>query len=711
MRMRSALLLLSIAVSAAPLEAAPGSKFAASEVARFALRGTVRDRHGQAVPGATVVAILGESKSSVVTDANGVFRFSLPSGTYRVSVAAPGFATAFRNDVKVGAGQSADLAIIVSVPVPKDHLKAKPPPIPIPPPPPPVMLEDKIETAPPPPPPAPPAPPPVAAESGAKAPPPVAAADGHSAASSLYWNQWLEGKGRERVHWVPEAPPDVAESDIPRTTVVIDLSLADLSRLAGSGVAAAPATSDLASALSDDARVMVLPVVLGDALKLDDTGWKRLRVNAERLGAAPPALPTTAPAEDTAFRDLARTASVLDKPEWSPILLKVHGMKRGCAAVALSVWDHDLTHPLDQQFFPVAVGPVKCGPMPGGSGLSAALLRRYGSGSGDYDAALHVFEMPKAKFPTTAVFVARGDPKPRVWTLGRPLSDLPEAMGPDLARARDADHYAVNEASRTLMTELFTDDRNAGAALDVLRQSRGTPGRTIYARIVTSDGKNFPLPLGLIDIGGGVPLGSVATIVTPFPRDTAGTSRSGCINQRVMISDSDKFDGIQPRPSSGLLVGAEKAIGYFGATTSDRVALVLLGHHGEATAQLVFDSPPAPITPGSLTHRFDNSVGFFMVCGLATAPTKRDMTTWLEQFGTHGIDAAVASPFEIEADTAEKFLTAVQQVLAATPSTSSISFAELYSAAIKRMDEKRAWEAFEYVVIGDGSIRLCGEGS
>jgi hypothetical protein len=59
MRMRTALLLLSIAVSAAPLEATPGSKFAAKEVARFALRGTVRDRHGQAVPGATVVAILG----------------------------------------------------------------------------------------------------------------------------------------------------------------------------------------------------------------------------------------------------------------------------------------------------------------------------------------------------------------------------------------------------------------------------------------------------------------------------------------------------------------------------------------------------------------------------------------------------------------------------------------------------------------------------
>ena len=76
-----------------------------------------------------------------------------------------------------------------------------------------------------------------------------------------------------------------------------------------------------------------------------------------------------------------------------------------------------------------------------------------------------------------------------------------------------------------------------------------------------------------------------------------------------------------------------------------------------------------------------------------------------------GIDAAVASPFEIEADTAQQFLTAVQRVLAATPATSSISLAELYAAAIKRMDEKRAWEAFEYVVVGDGSIRLCGEGS
>jgi hypothetical protein len=216
-----------------------------------------------------------------------------------------------------------------------------------------------------------------------------------------------------------------------------------------------------------------------------------------------------------------------------------------------------------------------------GSGLSAALLRRYGSDSGDYDAALHVFEMPKSS-GTSAVFVARGDPRPRVWKLERPLSELPEAMGPDLGRARDAETYDVKEASRTLMTELFVrGDSAAQAALDVLKQLRTTPGKTIYARIVTRDGKNLPLPLGLIDVGGGVPLGSVATIATPFPRDSTGGPPSGCINQRVMISDNEKFTGILPRPSGGPLVGSEKAREYFEAASSGQVALVLLGHHAK----------------------------------------------------------------------------------------------------------------------------------
>jgi hypothetical protein len=138
---------------------------------------------------------------------------------------------------------------------------------------------------------------------------------------------------------------------------------------------------------------------------------------------------------------------------------------------------------------------------------------------------------------------------------------------------------------------------------------------------------------------------------------------------------------------------------------------VLLGHHG-ATEQILFDptTPETPMTPGFMTRKFDHGVGFFMLCSLATAP--RDLpTSWLETFGYHGIDGAIASPFEIQASTAELFLTAVQEVLAALPTTESISLAELYDAAIKRMGVDRAYEAFEYVVVGDGSIRLCGEKS
>jgi len=722
-------MMLSFALLLVSIAAAPGAAIKAGaathELARFELRGTVRDRQGAVIPGATVVAIAGESKASVVTDGNGVFRFSLPAGTYRITVTASKYAAVIRENVAVGAGQTSSLAFVLGThatakkAVPKDHVGAEPPPIPIAPPPPPVILEERIETAPPPPPPAPPSPPPATGNTGAEAPPPaaadghpVAAADGHPAPSALYWNEWLEGEGQKRLPWVPVPPPGVASSTLPSTDLYIDLSLADLSRLDGANVTSSASTSEMVSALAGETKVRVLPVVLGDALMLDSPGWRPLPINFDKMRTTSVRLPATSSIDDATFRNLARTASVLEKSDWKPIVLQVHGVTKGCAAVALSVWDANLRRPLDQQYFPVAVGPVKCGQMRGGPGLSTALLRRYGS-TGDYDAALHVFEMmmPRTKdLVTSAVFVAREDPRPRVWKVGYPLSALSKAIAPDLGLARASQPYAVEMASRTLITELFPDDPDAQAALAALKRLRSTPGKTIYARIVTESGTNLPLPLGLIDVGGGVPLGSVATVATPFPIDTDGNSSAACIDQRVMVSDSPNFTGMKPRPSGDPLVGYPKARDYFGGKTSDRVALVLLGHHGE-TEQLVFDplTPKIPMTPNFLTRRFDHGVGFFMVCGLA-APSAVP-TTWLQRFGDHGIDAAIASPFEIEADTAEQFLTAVQEVLAATPAASSISLAELYAAAIKRMAPEKRYEAFEYVVIGDGSIRLCGEGS
>jgi hypothetical protein len=314
----------------------------------------------------------------------------------------------------------------------------------------------------------------------------------------------------------------------------------------------------------------------------------------------------------------------------------------------------------------------------------------------------------------SAVFVRRGDPTVHTWKLGRPLSTLPAAMGSDLGVARAATPYDFARAARILKQELFVPtDRQAMAALDSLTQlAAGASRATIYARIVTRSGDNLPLPLGLIDVGG-KPLGSVATIATPLPHETTGDSRLPCINRRVIVSDSSTFDGIKPRPSGTALVGYASAKDYFGTVTPDRVALVLLGHHG-SQEELVFDplTPATPMTPGFLTRTFNHEVGFFMVCGLTAAASDLP-TTWLEKFGDHGIDAAVASPFEIETGPAEKFLTAVQEVLADLPSSSSIAFADLYAAAIDQMAKKgdaKAYEALEYVVVGDGSVKICGEG-
>jgi hypothetical protein len=584
------------------------------------------------------------------------------------------------------------------------------------PPPPPVILEDRVpptatEAVPPPPP-----PPSVAAADEVT----EVARDGHAAPSSvLYWNEWLEGDAHTRIPFVPEPAADSAPESEP-TRVLIDLSVADLSLLDSANVTTTTPTGGFVTALLGETKIRVLPVVIGDALTLEpaSAGWRPLRVNFTKMRTTSVQLPKTSSIDDPTFRSLARTASILGTTEWAPLTLEVRGAKKGCAGVALSVWDENLSRPLDQQFFPISVGGEPCArDKPGAPGLSNSLLRQYGSKPGDYEAALHVFEMtmPRTRrLIVSAVFVKKGDDHPYVWKLGRPLSSISEAMSADLGRARASHPYAFDKASLTLTTELFVrGDKEAKAAFDSLARFRDGPRRTIYARIVTQSGENLPLPLGLIDIGG-VPLGSVATIATPFPLETAANPGAPCIDQRVILSDSPTFNGIAPRPAGAPLVGYSKTSEYLRSSPSGqsgRVTLVLLGHHG-ATEQILFDptTPETPMTPGFMTRKFDHGVGFFMLCSVATAP--RDLpTTWLETFGDHGIDGAIASPFEIQDKTAKLFLTAVQTVLANLPASSSISLAELYDEAIKRMDADRAYEAFEYVVVGDGSIRLCGEKS
>src|ERR1051326_9383713 len=82
------------------------------------LDGTVTDSQGAAIPGAQVSAVMAATGMSlqVAADERGYWAFSsLPSGTYRVSIAHQGFKTGAVDNVKLDAGVPATVNVTLDV--------------------------------------------------------------------------------------------------------------------------------------------------------------------------------------------------------------------------------------------------------------------------------------------------------------------------------------------------------------------------------------------------------------------------------------------------------------------------------------------------------------------------------------------------------------------------------------------------------------------
>ena len=105
--------LLAVAVLLAPVLG-----FAQSQATTGVIEGTVSDPSGAPVPGATVVLknTATNLERTLATDADGRFRgLLLPTGPYRITVTASGFAKVVREGVVLSVGQSANLAIALKV--------------------------------------------------------------------------------------------------------------------------------------------------------------------------------------------------------------------------------------------------------------------------------------------------------------------------------------------------------------------------------------------------------------------------------------------------------------------------------------------------------------------------------------------------------------------------------------------------------------------
>ena len=76
------------------------------------IAGTIADRTGGVLPGATVTLSGGELRRTAVSDGGGRFVFeNVPAGTYRLTAKLPGFATALQEKVVVPAGGTTETSL------------------------------------------------------------------------------------------------------------------------------------------------------------------------------------------------------------------------------------------------------------------------------------------------------------------------------------------------------------------------------------------------------------------------------------------------------------------------------------------------------------------------------------------------------------------------------------------------------------------------
>lgn len=98
---------------AAMLALAAATSGLAQQLGAGSVTGSITDEQGAVLPGVTVTLTGSDRTLTTTTDSAGKYRFlNLAPGTYRVSLALTGFATAIQENVEVRVGANVELPTI-----------------------------------------------------------------------------------------------------------------------------------------------------------------------------------------------------------------------------------------------------------------------------------------------------------------------------------------------------------------------------------------------------------------------------------------------------------------------------------------------------------------------------------------------------------------------------------------------------------------------
>lgn len=434
-------------------------------------------------------------------------------------------------------------------------------------------------------------------------------------------------------------------------------------------------------------------------------------------------------------RDLARLASALREEDgsWTPVRVPVVATSEGCGGVALSIWSSSPPRPLDQIFHPVTVGDATCrNPEPGMKDLSQRLLAVYGSSQDLANAALHVFEMGLGEEPyVVGVFhdSSSEDEKFHSWELAGSISDyISRSVGlaNDVKRARRGKpSYDFSVVSDSLKRKLFSgkDDSDIEAAADAEsafeRFAAGEAPR-FFARLVKRNGESVFLPLGLLEFGQEVPFRARARIVQPlfeddfWPKPCIASWTSAVPESE---DDLDKSEQTELEPVGDLFPNrfsqwsaVQKHLLTYEKSPAPEGLLILAHHaegafwfHKESLGVIDYREVKRSFQPGSVAVLAACSVG------------KLDHLKMAERLQDRGIDAMILAPVDVTLPMAARFaMHFSNQVAKAVDRRAPSSFQELFAETLKSLQSDSVIEdadaAYEFLLAGDGEIRLCAAG-
>ena len=244
-----------------------------------------------------------------------------------------------------------------------------------------------------------------------------------------------------------------------------------------------------------------------------------------------------------------------------------------------------------------------------------------------------------------------------------------------------------------------------------------TPPRFLV-RFTDQQGEIVFLPLGLLNAKGpGGYLQKPLHVLLQLPREDY--SESGCL-KRWSVAVSDKLDDSQVRVPRDLRADGswlgdsfEELRNYLTAGSPvDREGFIVVAHHDNG--RLYYQDSDFKLHVNELTRRFgEATVGVLAMCEAGGVnPVDRLLYEKLNRFG---LDAAIVSPFSLEADYGKTFAVEFSRVAKrALAQNRSATILELFeeakkstAEAMRNRDDSVGEMGLELILVGNPEIRLC----